>query len=317
MCKRRAAATNFSTKRSISFSWTKHPTPYARTADRSLKSTFIDDRTAHRQIEAGIRADDHRCLAAHLGGHDAVEMVRRQLLNAFAHVVTAGKGATFTPGLRHQLTRERGSPWTVEHTRREAGFLGDFDDLLADRPVCPGWLEDGCVAFGPARASHNGEGEIPGRNDGDNAPRLAAHEGVFLRDLGRQGHRRSACVPVPIDVLAMCSPTPLGRHSVMTFPHSRAINSASASVSRLMSWARLSNSSARRIRLVLRQSGNAFRAAATAASASDAVAEGKMPTTSSRRAGLRLSKRPPVRGCHSPPTKRRPLTADGASRVGP
>ena len=70
-------------------------------------------------------------------------------------------------------------------------------------------------------------------------------------------------------------------HAVTTLPHSRAISSASASTSRFTSWARLSKSSARRIRLVRRQAGNASRAAATAWPASAALALGNAPITSS------------------------------------
>ena len=62
--------------------------------------------------------------------------------------------------------------------------------------------------------------------------------------------------PVPKTYWIMCRPsTTSARHSVTTLPHSRAISSARVSVSRLTSWARLSNSSARWMRLVRRQAG--------------------------------------------------------------
>ena len=52
--------------------------------------------------------------------------------------------------------------------------------------------------------------------------------------------------PVPKTYWIMCRPsTTSARHSVTTLPHSRAISAARSSVSRLTSWARLSNSSAR------------------------------------------------------------------------
>ena len=84
--------------------------------------------------------------------------------------------------------------------------------------------------------------------------------------------------PVPKTYWIMCSPsTTSARHSLTTLPHSRAMSWARESVSRLTSWARLSNSSARRIRLVRRQAGYAARAAATAWWASSAPALGKTP----------------------------------------
>jgi hypothetical protein len=62
--------------------------------------------------------------------------------------------------------------------------------------------------------------------------------------------------PVPKTYCTMCRPSMTSaRHSVTTLPHSRAISRARASVSRLMSWARLSNSSARWMRLARRQAG--------------------------------------------------------------
>ena len=62
--------------------------------------------------------------------------------------------------------------------------------------------------------------------------------------------------PVPKTYWIMCRPsTTSARHSVTTLPHSRAMRRARLSVSRLTIWARLSNSSARWMRLVRRQAG--------------------------------------------------------------
>ncbi len=62
--------------------------------------------------------------------------------------------------------------------------------------------------------------------------------------------------PVPKTYWIMCSPSMTSaRHSVITLPHSRAISRARLSVSRLTIWARLSNSSARWMRLLRRHPG--------------------------------------------------------------
>src|SRR4051794_34457591 len=60
------------------------------------------------------------------------------------------------------------------------------------------------------------------------------------------------------------------------------------------------------MRLPRRQSGNARRAASTAASASAAVLAGNSPTTSAEWPGLWLGKRGPRGACHCPAMKLRP-----------
>src|SRR5207253_3034718 len=52
-----------------------------------LERTY--DATRHRQVEAGIFADNDRTLTPHLAGHDTIVMLGRELLNAMAYVVTA------------------------------------------------------------------------------------------------------------------------------------------------------------------------------------------------------------------------------------
>ncbi len=77
----------------------------------------------------------------------------------------------------------------VDDARREAGFLEQLDQPLADGRRVLRRLEDGRVAFHQARPEHpqrHGEGEVPRRDDGDDAPRLAAHEGVLLGDFRGQ-----------------------------------------------------------------------------------------------------------------------------------
>src|SRR5579872_2753033 len=50
-----------------------------------------NDSGCHGQIEPGIVADDHRILTAHLRGDQAIRHRCRNLLNSFAHLITACK----------------------------------------------------------------------------------------------------------------------------------------------------------------------------------------------------------------------------------
>ena len=147
-----------------------------------------DEGAVHGQVEPGVLADDDGALAAHLAGDDAVVNGRPTLLDAAADVVAAGEQHDVDVGVAHQRLAGLGvAVDQVEDARREAGFLEQLDEALADGRRVLGRLEDGRVAFEQARAEHpqrHGEGEVPRRDDGDDAPRLAAHEGVLLGDLG-------------------------------------------------------------------------------------------------------------------------------------
>ena len=77
----------------------------------------------------------------------------------------------------------------VDRAGGEAGLLEQLGEALADGRRVLGGLEDDGVAFeqaGPEHPQRHGEGEVPRRDDGDDAPRLAAHEGVLLGDLRGQ-----------------------------------------------------------------------------------------------------------------------------------
>ena len=95
-----------------------------------------------------------------------------------------------TPGLRTSASPASPSPCTrLIDARREAGLLEQLDEPLADGRRVLRRLEDDRVAFEQARPEHpqrHGEGEVPRRDDRDDAPRLAAHEGVLLGDLRGQ-----------------------------------------------------------------------------------------------------------------------------------
>ncbi len=150
-----------------------------------------DEGAVDGQVQPGVGADDDGAFAAHLAGHDAIVMLGRQLLNALAHVVAAGE--QHHVDVRHRgpaLRRPRPSPWT--RLTRPAGKPASSNnsiEALADGRRVLRRLEDGGVAFEQAGTEHpqrHGEGEVPRRDDGDDAPRLAAHEGVLLGDLRGQ-----------------------------------------------------------------------------------------------------------------------------------
>ncbi len=117
-------------------------------------------------------------------------MLGRAFLNAPADLVAAGEQDHVDIRVIDQGLACHGvSMNQVEHAGREAGFQEQLDQALADGRGILGRFEDGRVAFEQAGAEHpqgHGKGEVPGRDDGDHAPGLAAHEGVFFWDLRGQ-----------------------------------------------------------------------------------------------------------------------------------
>src|SRR5205807_10113566 len=85
----------------------------------------------------------------------------------------------------------------IDCSCREASFLKQFRQTLADSWCVLRWFEDDGISFQHTRAQHperHGEREVPLRNDRDDAPWLAAYEGVLLGNLRRKhvAHRHSA-----------------------------------------------------------------------------------------------------------------------------
>src|SRR5579885_3219905 len=107
-----------------------------------------------------------------------------------AHIVTTGEQHNIDTRIPHQrLASLAGSMDEVEYAGRKARLHEQFGETLAD-----GWrilrrLENNGIAFEQAGAQHpqrHSEGKIPRRDNSDDAPRLAAHESIFLGNLGGQ-----------------------------------------------------------------------------------------------------------------------------------
>ena len=146
----------------------------------------------------------------------------------------------------------------IDDARRKAGFLEQLDQALADGRRVLRRLEDGRVAFerlGPSIHSGTAKGKFHGVMTATTPHGLRRMKASFSA-ISEASTSPIGIRPVPKTYWIMCNPsTTSARHSVTTLPHSRAMSWARSSVSRLTIWARLSNSSARRMRLVRRQAG--------------------------------------------------------------
>ena len=165
-----------------------HENAAGRDAALAARLECADERAVDGQIEPGVGADDDGALAAHLASGDTVVKRGGNFLNVPADLVAAGEQDDVDVGVADERFADlAGAVNQVEDAGREAGFDEQFDQALADGRRVFGRLEDGGVAFEETRPEHpqrHGEGEVPGRDDGDDAPRLAAHEGVFFGDFG-------------------------------------------------------------------------------------------------------------------------------------
>src|SRR5258706_15021029 len=68
-----------------------HDDPARGYATLATRLERTDQGRRHRQVEPGISANDDGAFAARFGGHDAVEMLRRKLLDAPADFVASGE----------------------------------------------------------------------------------------------------------------------------------------------------------------------------------------------------------------------------------
>src|SRR5262249_33810551 len=111
-----------------------------------------DDGAGHGQVEPGVLADDDGALAAHLGGDDAVEKVRGNLLDAVADLVTAREQrAVPARGAPQGPARLGGAVYQVDHARWEARLLEQLHHALGDGGRVLRRLEHRRVALDQAR----------------------------------------------------------------------------------------------------------------------------------------------------------------------
>src|SRR5262249_23238933 len=134
-----------------------------------------------------VVTNDDRTLAPRFGGDDAVGELRGHLADALADLVAAREQDDVDTGILHQRLADLGiTVDEVDYPGGKARFEEQFDQALADGGGIFGRLEDAGVALqqaGPEHPQRHGEGEVPGRDDGTDAPRFAANESVFLGDL--------------------------------------------------------------------------------------------------------------------------------------
>ena len=208
-------------------------------------------------------------------------------VDAGAGGVRAGEGEAADEGARGKRRPDRGAGAgdEVEDAGRQAGVLQALDELERRERRGRRRLEDDGVAVDERRRDlprRDGDREVPRRDDGDDAERLAAAEQHRLRRVGRQHVAAEAPALAGEVAQDVARPRDLALASASVLPSSRVSVAA-------MSSDRSSSSSAARNRIAPRagagvaaHAGNASAAAATACSASAAVALGKVASTSSR-----------------------------------
>ncbi|CDN43862.1 hypothetical protein BN871_DS_00070 [Paenibacillus sp. P22] len=149
-----------------------------------------------RQVEIAVGVDDDRVLAAHLGD-DALDpllagrRLRRALIDAQAHVPGAGEADEAGQGMLDEVVPDFSSRsgQKVDDARRNARFFEQLHELRRNDRGRAGRLKDDGIAGyerGRRHAGHDGQREVPRRDDDADSERHVIELVVLIREAGQR-----------------------------------------------------------------------------------------------------------------------------------